>query len=368
MAGFPWHALEDNIRGMLPCRSQGHGSRAGTGTAARGQSCSSVVVTRVYTPWKPLRRITYSGQRGSLPPGQHLLGKGGTRHRNRRRVNRAGLGFEPRRARTGSPERSMKCCAGDRPKSSWRPKDAEDATLQGVVHPPGWCDNKPTPSQRMQSEEQRLTKVLNVADLGHLDLDDCPASALAAAGLAADYLASVHLTDEVPLRDLGSDGRDTPTWFWTKQHLRNLELTSTLAGEYEGSLLSTLNACRSAMGRRLLKTWILAPTWQTWRRSQPAMTQSGHCPARRVGLDGLARGAERPPGHGTPGHPIGLQPIERTRPVLAVADALGADASDHQPLRGNQQTRFLLHLVIRPRCSARARPKPSGERLWRSRR
>ena len=41
--------------------------------------------------------------------------------------------------------------------------------------------------------------------------------------------------------------------------LRNLELTATLAGEYDGSLLSTLNRCRTAMGRRLLKTWVLHP-------------------------------------------------------------------------------------------------------------
>ncbi|DAC58411.1 MAG TPA: hypothetical protein D7I08_04055, partial [Candidatus Poseidoniales archaeon] len=41
--------------------------------------------------------------------------------------------------------------------------------------------------------------------------------------------------------------------------LRNLELPTTLAGEYDGSLLSTLNRCRTAMGRRLLKTWLLHP-------------------------------------------------------------------------------------------------------------
>ena len=32
-----------------------------------------------------------------------------------------------------------------------------------------------------------------------------------------------------------------------------------IAGEYEGSLLSSINFCRTAMGRRLLKTWILRP-------------------------------------------------------------------------------------------------------------
>jgi DNA mismatch repair protein MutS len=136
------------------------------------------------------------------------------------------------------------------------PADAENNTLCAMFsHLDGV-----TISQHKASEakrRQRLTKVLKVADLGHLDLDDAPL-AIAAAGLAADYLSTMHITDDVPLRDveiIEEEGHlvlDQTT-------LRNLELTSTLTGEYEGSLLSTLNRCRTAMGRRLLKTWILRP-------------------------------------------------------------------------------------------------------------
>ena len=66
----------------------------------------------------------------------------------------------------------------------------------------------------------------------------------------------MHLTEEVPLRDL-EVVEENAHLVLDQTTLRNLELTSTLAGDYEGSLLSTMNACRSAMGRRLLKTWIL---------------------------------------------------------------------------------------------------------------
>ncbi|MDP7658863.1 MAG: DNA mismatch repair protein MutS, partial [Candidatus Thalassarchaeaceae archaeon] len=41
--------------------------------------------------------------------------------------------------------------------------------------------------------------------------------------------------------------------------LRNLELTHTLAGEKEGSLIQAIDSTRTWMGRRLLKEWILRP-------------------------------------------------------------------------------------------------------------
>ena len=46
----------------------------------------------------------------------------------------------------------------------------------------------------------------------------------------------------------------------TKPILRNLELTHTLSGEKEGSLLGAIDKCRTSMGRRMLKQqWILRP-------------------------------------------------------------------------------------------------------------
>ena len=43
---------------------------------------------------------------------------------------------------------------------------------------------------------------MKVGDLGHIDLDNAPLS-LSAAGLAADYLATViYIADSIPLRDI----------------------------------------------------------------------------------------------------------------------------------------------------------------------
>ena len=102
--------------------------------------------------------------------------------------------------------------------------------------------------------------------------------------------------------------------------LKNLELTSTLAGEYEGSLLSTMNACRSAMGRRLLKTWLLRPLCNL---------EAIH--ARHEAVGSLARSARRL--EGLREALRGLRDMERLatqlaynrsngRDLLAVSDAL----------------------------------------------
>ena len=82
--------------------------------------------------------------------------------------------------------------------------------------------------------------------------------ALQATALAADYLATVHRHDDIAIRDV--DIQETSEGLVLDQTtLRNLEITQTLAGEYEGSLLWAMNKCRTAMGRRCLKSWLLRP-------------------------------------------------------------------------------------------------------------
>jgi DNA mismatch repair protein MutS len=108
---------------------------------------------------------------------------------------------------------------------------------------------------------QRLKTMLEVNDLGHLDLGQSP-EALQATALAADYLASVHRHDDIAIRDV--EIQETSEGMVLDQTtLRNLEITQTLAGEYEGSLLWAMNKCRTAMGRRCLKSWLLRPLSNT---------------------------------------------------------------------------------------------------------
>ena len=96
-----------------------------------------------------------------------------------------------------------------------------------------------------------------MADLGHIDLGDSPL-AMDAAGLAADYLATMHVVDSIDVKEveiMQPDGN----MVLDQTTLRNLELTQTLAGEKEGSLLGAIDRCRTSMGRRMLKQWILRP-------------------------------------------------------------------------------------------------------------
>ena len=253
MAGFPWHGLEDNIRGMLKA---GHKVTVAEQEQElrEGAKLLERIVTRVYTPGSLYEESLLGTDERSLlvsvTLGKSALGIGIV-DASTGQAWASNLNGDDRFAR--ALDEIMR----------WRPteivvspQDAEDTELCALF---SHLDNVLVSQHRASENKRRkrLEKVLKVADLGHLDLDDSPL-ALAAAGLAADYLATMHIADEVPLRDIevideaGHLVLDQTT-------LKNLELTSTLAGEFEGSLLSTMNACRSSMGRRLLKTWILRP-------------------------------------------------------------------------------------------------------------
>ena len=253
MAGFPWHGLEDNIRGMLKA---GHKVTVAEQEQElrEGAKLLERIVTRVYTPGSLYEESLLGTDERSLlvsvTLGKSALGIGIV-DASTGQAWASNLNGDDRFAR--ALDEIMR----------WRPteivvspQDAEDTELCALF---SHLDNVLVSQHRASENKRRkrLEKVLKVADLGHLDLDDSPL-ALAAAGLAADYLATMHIADEVPLRDIevideaGHLVLDQTT-------LKNLELTSTLAGEFEGSLLSTMNACRSSMGRRLLKTWVLRP-------------------------------------------------------------------------------------------------------------
>ena len=314
MAGFPWHALEDNIRGMLKAgykvtvAEQEQELREGAKILER-------MVTRVYTPGSLYEESLLGTDERSLLVSVVL--------------DKSTLGVGIVDASTGQAWASD-LNGDDRFARAldeimrWRPteivvspKDAEDTDLCALF---SHLDNVLI-SQHQASEKKRrsrLEKVLKVADLGHLDLDDSPI-ALAAAGLAADYLATMHITDEIPLRDIEVI-KETGNLVLDQTTLKNLELTSTLAGEYEGSLLSTMNACRSAMGRRLLKTWLLRPLCNL---------EAIH--ARHEAVGSLARSARRLDGLREALR--GLRDMERLatqlaynrsngRDLLAVSDAL----------------------------------------------
>ena len=253
MAGFPWHGLEEHLRTML---------RAGYKVTVaeqeeelrEGAKLLERVATRVYTPGSLYEEGLLDADEQSLLAAVVLGGDG--------------LGLSIIDASTGKAWASTHHGA-DRfirlqdDLQRWQPSelvlspsnagDEHMGRLFLLLEGTMISQHNLSPTKR----DERLRDMLNVADLGHLDLDNAPL-ALSATGLAADYLATVHMRNDVPLQDVEMV-EETGHLLLDQTTLRNLELTSTLAGEYDGSLLSSLNRCRTAMGRRLLKTWLLQP-------------------------------------------------------------------------------------------------------------
>ena len=280
MAGFPWHGLDDHLRTML---------RAGYKVTVAeqedvprpGAKLLERVVTRIYTPGSLYEEGLLDGDEQSLLAAL-VLGNDS-------------LGLAVIDASTGkawacSHEGNDRFLRLQDDLLRWQPnelvitpKDAEHQQLGRLFpHLDGTMVSQHNLSPAKRKE--RLQTMLQVADLGHLDLDHAPL-AISATGLAADYLATVHLRTDVPLQDVELV-EEKGHLLLDQTTLRNLELTTTLAGEYDGSLLSTLNRCRTAMGRRLLKTWLLHPlsdmeAVQTRHQAVGALARS----ARR--LDGL---------------------------------------------------------------------------------
>ena len=253
MAGFPWHGLEDHLKTML---SAGYKVTVAEqeDSLREGAKLLERVATRVYTP-------------GSLYE-ERLLGHEEQAMLAGLSISADGVGVAAVDASTGQAWAAMH--TGPERWSHvvdhlqrWQPKEividarhaAHEALLQAVQQLDGTMLSTHNTSE--QKRRERLKEALKVLDVGHVDLDHAPLG-MAALGLATDYLCSVHLTDTLNLRDvslLEPEGH----LLLDQTTLKNLELTSTLAGEYEGSLLSTLNRCRTAMGRRMLKSWILQP-------------------------------------------------------------------------------------------------------------
>jgi len=253
MAGFPWHALEDNLRKMLHAGhkvclcEQEEQLRPGAKLLER-------VVTRVYTP-------------GSLYE-ESLIGVDESSVLCTLAFSKNSIGSAAFDVSTGDVW-TAQYSGEDRAQRAideilrWSPdelvipaKSHDSDIVRMIVQGMTGLVVSQHASSKSRSEEI-VKNLLGTADLGHLGLDDSPL-ALQACNLAIDYLTTVHRTKEIPLRRV-EFSHDESSMILDQTTLRNLELTHTLAGEKEGALLATLNACRTAMGRRRLKSWITRP-------------------------------------------------------------------------------------------------------------
>ena len=138
---------------------------------------------------------------------------------------------------------------------------ARDTTAMGQPEALAAVRSALTPRPPWQFEpslgERKLCSQLGVASLQGLNAQDLP-RAHAAAGALLAYLehtqgrAMAHLQRLQVLR--ATELIDLPP-----ATQRNLELTLTLRGEPEPTLLSLLDVCRTGMGSRMLRHWLLTP-------------------------------------------------------------------------------------------------------------
>ena len=105
--------------------------------------------------------------------------------------------------------------------------------------------------------EKSLKELLKVSDLGHIDLNESEAATHAIA-LAAHYLSRMHQMTEIPLNKISIINNHQYMTI-DRTTLANLQLIHAHSGEKEGSLFGSIDKCRTAMGRRKLKQWILNP-------------------------------------------------------------------------------------------------------------
>ena len=253
MAGFPWHQLQDQLKNML---------RAGFKVTVAeqeeelrdGAKLLERVVTRIYTP-------------GSLYE-ENLIDENSTSGLCALKIDDDSVGFCYVDSSTGmlrsasfSGTSRFDRCLDEILK--WQPteivlspKDSESGEFCEMLKS---IDSMMISHHQTSSEQRKeqLKKMLELADLGSIDADSSP-SALDASGLAADYLSKMQLTDFAMIRDveLIEDGTNLQL---DQTTLRNLEIIQTLSGEYEGSLIGSMRACKTAMGRRCLKRWLLNP-------------------------------------------------------------------------------------------------------------
>ncbi|MED5291346.1 MAG: hypothetical protein VX778_03875, partial [Candidatus Thermoplasmatota archaeon] len=253
MAGFPWHQLEDNLRLML---------RAGYKVTVaeqeeelrEGAKLLERVVTRIYTPGSLYEESLIGSDASALLCSLLVTDESTAIAMIDASTGQAwAVAFEGEGRWASLYDEIMR----------WNPSELvitpRDAERSEFLHLLGMLDSVVVSQHSVQPKRanQRLKTMLEVNDLGHLDLGQSP-EALEATALAADYLASVHRHDDIAIRDV--EIQETSEGMVLDQTtLRNLEITQTLAGEYEGSLLWAMNKCRTAMGRRCLKSWLLRP-------------------------------------------------------------------------------------------------------------
>jgi DNA mismatch repair protein MutS len=195
----------------------------------------------------------------------------------------------------------------------WRGKAAALRTL------PGWHFDRDTAARA-------LARQLGTLDLRGFGADAAPL----AIGAAGALLAYASATQQSALAHVRALDVESPSAFVALDAAtrRNLELTQTLAGEREPTLLSLLDTCATAAGSRLLRHWLTHP-----------LRDRRHASARHDAIDALrARGAAV--------RPLAAA-LARTVDVERVVSRIALRSARPRDLAGLRDTLALLPDLVR---------------------
>lgn len=115
---------------------------------------------------------------------------------------------------------------------------------------------------------RRLSEQLGTRDLASFGADEAPLG-VAAAGALLQYARATQQASLQHVRSLLVEHQDDHVALDAATR-RNLEITETLRGEREPTLLSLLDACASGAGSRLLRHWLTNPV------RKPEVAQARH--------------------------------------------------------------------------------------------
>jgi DNA mismatch repair protein MutS len=131
-------------------------------------------------------------------------------------------------------------------------QDWPDSILnrKGVRRRPVW-------EFELSNANRLLTQQFGTRDLKSFGVEQAPV-ALMAAGCLMGYVKDTQRAQLPHIRAIALE-RNQDCIVLDAATRRNLELTQTLAGQFDHTLAAVLDQCQTAMGSRLLKRWIHAP-------------------------------------------------------------------------------------------------------------
>ena len=246
MAGVPYHALDQHLTRLL-ARGESAVIVDQIGDPATSKGLVERKVTRIVTPGTLTDAGLLDAKREA--PLAALVQEGN-------RVGIAWLALASGRMTLTDVAASECAAALERiePAELLLPEETQAPVWRGKVPAlrtlPGWHFDRETASRALARQ------------LGTLDLRAFGAEAAPLAiGAAGALLAYASATQQSSLAHVRALDVESPSAFVALDAAtrRNLELTQTLAGEREPTLLSLLDTCASAAGSRLLRHWLTHP-------------------------------------------------------------------------------------------------------------